>query len=98
MDREYYICRSCEHCFEVNDDIKDLHRFDSRAGACRAFPDGIDNFEIGSINSHDKPFKWQDNDLVYTLTARKINRFGEKIKIHQYINPFADENGRYNGK
>ena len=92
MDRRYDICNGCEHACYNNDD-KDL------IGGCRAFPDGIDNDEIGDIGSHDKPLEGQGNDYVYTPAKREFDRlYRHKIKIYQDSNPYADENGRYNGK
>ena len=90
MDRKYDICWGCEH----NSTISDAIPF----GGCRAFPDGVPNSIIGDIHSHDKPFSWQKNDFVYMPTKRKITKTHRKIEIYQDFNPYADENGRYNGK
>ena len=90
MDRRYSVCMGCEHISMNNDD--------DFVGGCRAFPNGIDNEEIGDVNSHNKPREGQKNDFVYMPAKRKVNRMGRKITIYQDSNPYADENGRYNGK
>jgi len=90
MDRRYSICDGCEHDSFNNDD--------GFVGGCRAFPDGIPSDEIGDINSHDKPLEWQKNDFVYIPAKREVSRLHYKIQIYQESNPYADENGRYNGK
>jgi len=87
MDRIYSICNGCKH-YSFNND-NDLF------GGCQAFPNGINNDVIGDLHSHDKPLEWQKNDFVYMPATRKIDRLGDEITIHQYSNPYADENGRY---
>ena len=85
------ICDGCDHaCFNNEDD-------GLRMG-CRAFPDGIDTHVIGSLHTHDKPIEGQKNDYVYMPAKRKVDLAGNKIEIFQDSNPYADENGRYNGK
>jgi len=101
MEREKDICMGCDHFCLNNDDDFGI--------GCRAFPDGEDGGNgipsiIGELHSHDKPFKgkgWhlpQENDYVYTPAKRKINHYKNEIEIYQDSNPYADENGRYNGK
>jgi len=89
MDRRYCICDGCEHSSFNNDD--------DFIGGCRAFLNGVPD-EIGDINSHDKPYEGQGNDYVYMPAKRKATLYGRKIVIYQDSNPYADENGRYNGK
>jgi len=96
MKREKDICWGCDHFCTNNDD--------GILGGCRAFPGDIDSHIIGDLYSHDKPIEGnnryprQDNDYVYMPAKSKTNRWGNKIQIYQESNPYADENGRYNGK
>jgi len=81
------ICFSCDHWGSNN--------YDGLIG-CRAFPGGIPRrFYIDDPHSHDKPFEGQDNDYVYMPAKSKTDRRGDKIRIYQESNPYADENGRY---
>jgi len=91
------ICWGCDHYHENNDDELE--------GYCRAFPGEEEGppREIEDLHSHDKPYEggeWdepQDNDYVYTPVKKSFRHF-DKITIYQDSNPYADENGRYNGK
>jgi len=85
------ICIGCDHFWLNNDDVSSI--------GCRAFPDDIPyRLHIELEHSHDKPLEGQDNDYVYFPAKREINRRNRKIEIYQDSNPYADENGRYNGK
>ena len=92
MERDKDICMGCDHfCYNNDDDF---------GMGCRAFPGGSPGIpgKIGGLHSHDKPLDYQENDYVYTPAKKKVGIDGEKIVIYQDSNPFADENGRYNGK
>jgi len=84
-----YICQGCEHVGSNNDD--GLRR------GCRAFPEGILR-NINEPHSHDKPVEGQVGNYVYMPAKKKVDKYGDKITIYQDSNPYADENGRYNGK
>jgi hypothetical protein len=89
MERRKDICLGCDHFCYNNDDKLGM--------GCRAFYNIPD--KIGGLNSHDKPTKIQENDFVYMPAKRKIGVVdGVEIEIYQDSNPYADENGRYNGK
>ena len=70
------ICWGCDHWWVNNED--------GIRGGCRAFPDGIpDEHFIGPKNSHDKVFKDQKNDFVYTPAKRDTDIYSRKIEIYQ---------------
>jgi len=102
------ICQGCEHAYSNN---SDKYRIGCRAFPEGIFFGGVVELpDIGSPHSHDKPYKdaviingkvvfeGQKNDYVYMPTKREFSRTGRKITIYQDSNPYADENGRYNGK
>ena len=106
------ICSGCDHFWKNNDD--GLNTGCCRAfpnGIPFSDHDNLPGYpDIADVGSHDKPIRevfffgkkstddFQKNDFVYIPTKRKVDRHGKQIEIYQDSNPYADENGRYNGK
>jgi hypothetical protein len=59
MEWTNFICFNC------------VHAIDNPIG-CKAYPDGLPD-QVFETNKHNKPFKGQKNNLIYTPKKRIVN-------------------------